>query len=98
MTRVQGITWYTGPPRDNSKEGTEENALRVYVCRTRDFVNFTEPKVWLSEDRDSGSEVNIIDSTIVEDNGKFYRFYIRLEYGYRRKRYPFRGSAGCKSE
>ena len=60
--------------RDNSKEGTEENALRVYVCRTRDFVNFTEPKVWLSEDRDSGSEVNIIDSTIVEDNGKFYRF------------------------
>lgn len=60
--------------RDNSKEGTEENALRVYVCRTRDFVNFTEPKVWLSEDRVPGSEVNIIDSTIVEDNGKFYRF------------------------
>ena len=60
--------------RDNSKAGTNQNALRVYVCRTRDFVNFTEPKVWLSEDQDSGSEVNIIDTTIVEDNGKFYRF------------------------
>ena len=60
--------------RDKSKKDTEENALRVYVCRTRDFHTFTEPKVWLSEDQDSGSEVNIIDSTIVEDNGKFYRF------------------------
>lgn len=60
--------------RDYSKNGTEENALRVYVCRTRDFNTFSEPKVWLSEDKDSGSEVNIIDTTIVKDNGKFYRF------------------------
>ena len=60
--------------RDNSKEGTEENALRVYVCRTRDFNTFSEPKVWLSEDQDSGKEVNIIDTTNVKDNGKFYRF------------------------
>ncbi|MBO5302999.1 MAG: family 43 glycosylhydrolase [Lachnospiraceae bacterium] len=60
--------------RDKSKADTNENALRVYVCRTEDFVEFTEPKVWLSEDQDSGDEVNIIDTTIVEDNGKFYRF------------------------
>lgn len=60
--------------RDKSKKDTEENALRVYVCRTKDFVTFTEPKVWLSEDQDTGDEVNIIDSTIVKDNGKFYRF------------------------
>ena len=60
--------------RDYSKQDTEENALRVYVCRTRDFNTFSEPKVWLSEDQDSGTEVNIIDTTIVKDNGKFYRF------------------------
>ncbi len=61
--------------RDKSKADTQENALRVYVCRTRDFHTFSEPKVWLSEDQDSGNEVNIIDSTIVEgDDGKFYRF------------------------
>ena len=60
--------------RDKSKDGTEENALRVYVCRTRDFRTFSEPQVWLSEDQDSGDEVNIIDSTIVKDNGKYYRF------------------------
>ena len=60
--------------RDKSKVGTEQNALRVYVCRTRDFKSFSEPKVWLSEDQDSGKEINIIDSSIVKDNGKFYRF------------------------
>lgn len=60
--------------RDKSKADTEENALRVYVCRTKDFVTFTEPKVWLSEDKDTGDAVNIIDTTIVKDNGKFYRF------------------------
>ena len=60
--------------RDYSRSGTDQNALRVYVCRTRDFHTFSEPKVWLSEDQDSGKEVNIIDTTIVKDNGKFYRF------------------------
>ena len=59
--------------RDKSKANTSENALRVYVCRTRDFVNFTEPKVWLSEDTDA-KEINIIDSTIVYDGENYYRF------------------------
>lgn len=61
--------------RDKSKADTEDNALRVYVCRTKDFVTFTEPKVWLSEDAVSGNEVNIIDTTIVKgEDGKYYRF------------------------
>lgn len=30
--------------RDKSKAGTDENALRVYVCRTRDFNTFSESK------------------------------------------------------
>ena len=66
--------------RDKSKAGTSENALRVYVCRTRDFKSFSEPKIWLSEDVDDKNdkgeeiEVNIIDTSIVKDNGKFYRF------------------------
>lgn len=61
--------------RDYAKKGTDDDALRVYVCRTRDFKSFSEPHVWLSEDAVSGKEVNIIDSTIVKgDDGKFYRF------------------------
>ncbi len=61
--------------RDYSQTGTEDDALRVYVCRTRDFNTFSEPHVWLSEDAAAGKEVNIIDTTIVKgDDGKFYRF------------------------
>lgn len=61
--------------RDYTQKGTEDDALRVYVCRTRDFKSFSEPHVWLSEDAATGKEVNIIDSTIVKgDDGKFYRF------------------------
>ncbi len=60
--------------RDKANANTQQHALRVYVCRTRDFHTFSEPKVWLSEDQDNGDEVNIIDSTIAVDNGKFYRF------------------------
>lgn len=61
--------------RDYTQKDTEDNALRVYVCRTRDFKSFSEPHVWLSEDAATGAEVNIIDSTIVVgDDGRFYRF------------------------
>ena len=61
--------------RDKSQNGTDDNALRVYVCRTRDFNTFSEPKVWLSEDQENGAETNIIDSTIVQgDDGRYYRF------------------------
>lgn len=60
--------------RDNSLVGTDSNALRVYVCRTKDFTSFTTPKVWLSEDESSGSEINIIDTTIVNDGEYYYRF------------------------
>ena len=61
--------------RDKSLANTDDNALRVYVCRTRDFSTFSEPKVWLSEDQENGAEVNIIDTTIVKgDDGRYYRF------------------------
>lgn len=70
-TRDYVIYWSA---RDKSLAGTDQNALRVYVCRTRDFQTFSQPKVWLSEDRDSGKEINIIDTTIVQDDGKYYRF------------------------
>ncbi|MCI8307457.1 MAG: family 43 glycosylhydrolase [Lachnospiraceae bacterium] len=60
--------------RDNSLVNTEKNALRVYVCRTKDFTSFTTPEVWLSEDENSGDEVNIIDTTIVNDGEYYYRF------------------------
>ncbi|MBE5938377.1 MAG: hypothetical protein E7265_10160 [Lachnospiraceae bacterium] len=63
------VYWST---RDNSLKNTNQDALRVYVCRTTDFNTFTTPKVWLSEDN-ANEGINIIDSTIVHDGEYYYR-------------------------
>ncbi len=62
--------------RDRSENGTDDWALRVYLTKTRDFVTFTEPEVWLSmnEQGDGKTGVNIIDTTIAEEDGVYYRF------------------------
>lgn len=41
---------------------------RIYFAKTRDFYTFTTPKVYLERERD------VIDSTIIEHNGVYYRF------------------------
>ncbi len=41
---------------------------KIYCSETRDFVNFTEPKIYLEKDTD------VIDTTIIEEDGVFYRF------------------------
>lgn len=62
--------------RDRSQNNTTDWALRVYLTKTRDFVNFTTPEVWLSlnEPGDGVTGPNIIDTTIAEENGVYYRF------------------------
>lgn len=62
--------------RDRSENGTDDWALRVYLTKTRDFVTFSEPEVWLSlnEQGDGAGGTNIIDTTIAEEDGIFYRF------------------------
>src|SRR5690606_39452089 len=56
--------------------GTEDWALRVYLTRTRDFVTFTEPEIWLSlnEHGDGQGGPNIIDTTIAKEGDTYYRF------------------------
>ncbi|MGN0507488.1 MAG: immunoglobulin-like domain-containing protein [Lachnospiraceae bacterium] len=41
---------------------------RVYYVKTRDFVNFTEPKVWIGYDHDT------IDTTVIKEGELYYRF------------------------
>ena len=60
--------------RDEKYHGTAEgDSLKVYITRTKDFHNFTEPKVWLNEDGGSDN-YNIIDSTIQKMGNAYYRF------------------------
>ncbi|MDQ0973265.1 sucrose-6-phosphate hydrolase SacC (GH32 family) [Neobacillus niacini] len=46
--------------------GTEKH--RIYYSKTKDFLNFTVPKVYIER------ENHIIDTTIIEEDGKYYRF------------------------
>lgn len=42
---------------------------RIYRAYTRDFLAFTEPELYMERDYD------VIDLTIVQSGGKYYRFY-----------------------
>ncbi|MCJ1709474.1 immunoglobulin-like domain-containing protein [Microbacterium sp. VKM Ac-2923] len=57
-------------PRD---PGTTYN--RMMYATTRDFVSFSEPQVWIDEQQ-PGLGNGTIDSTIMEEDGWFYRFTV----------------------
>lgn len=48
--------------------GDEEPKQRIYSVYTRDFKEFTKPKIYIER------ENHVIDTTIVEDKGMYYRF------------------------
>ena len=62
--------------KDENDHGTDNHPLRVYLTRTRDFKNFSEPQVWLDESKITGKGINIIDTTILYDaeNSTYYRY------------------------
>jgi len=41
---------------------------RIWACRTKDFVNFDKPFVYIEKSHD------VIDTDIIRDGGKYYRF------------------------
>jgi hypothetical protein len=44
---------------------------RMLIARTRDFIRFAEPEIWIDERRGPGR--GMIDSTIAEQDGVYYR-------------------------
>lgn len=51
---------------------TWDSYNRMMISFTRDFVTFTEPEVWIDIRRQPGR--GMIDSTVVEHEGTYYRF------------------------
>ena len=49
------------------------NKQRVYYCKTRDFRTFTEPELFIERKDANGNAYHIIDTTIIQSNGKYYR-------------------------
>ena len=47
----------------------------IYYAKTRDFRTFTEPVLYHAGGEDSnGVRIKVIDSTMIEDDGKYYRY------------------------
>ncbi|MEE6282535.1 immunoglobulin-like domain-containing protein [Georgenia sp. MJ170] len=51
---------------------TQDSYNRMMISFTRDFVTFTDPEVWIDIYRQPGR--GMIDSTVVEHDGMYYRF------------------------
>lgn len=49
-------------------DGEEEAKQRIYAARTKDFKTFTTPEIYIER------ENHVIDTTIVENDGIYYRF------------------------
>lgn len=61
---------------DGDKNITQEYENHtIYYCKTRDFRSFTEPQAYHSGGMDAnGKPVKVIDSTMIENNGTYYRY------------------------
>lgn len=46
---------------------------RVYYSKTRDFYTFTEPEVYQSIELGNDNATDVIDTTIIENEGTYYR-------------------------
>jgi len=61
--------------RDNNRPDNNGNYHhRMYYAKTRDFYTFTEPELYNSIELDNNSAADIIDATMIEDNGVYYRW------------------------
>ena len=61
---------------NESEEITQEYENHaIYYAKTRDFRTFTEPVLYHAGGEDSsGKRIKVIDSTMIEDDGKYYRY------------------------
>ncbi|OLT54229.1 glycoside hydrolase family 43 protein [Cellulosimicrobium sp. CUA-896] len=60
------------PTTDTTNRRIADSYQRTMYATTRDFVTFSEPQVWIDEKRGNG--LGMIDSSIVEHEGTYYRF------------------------
>ena len=60
---------------ENEEITQEYENHAIYYAKTRDFRTFTEPVLYHAGGNDSnGVRIKVIDSTMIEDDGKYYRY------------------------
>ncbi len=67
-----------------AKVGGETGKYSVYYSETSDFVEFTEPQLFVNDDPYVGRPFNVIDTTIIDVPGEgYYRFTKNETDGYK---------------
>ena len=77
MTGEYVVYWSaTSIELNENEEITQEYENHaIYYAKTRDFRTFTEPVLYHAGGEDSsGKRIKVIDSTMIEDDGKYYRY------------------------
>lgn len=60
--------------KDTAKVGADGyNHHRIYYSKTRDFYTFTKPEVYQSIELGDNNATDVIDTTIIENEGTYYR-------------------------
>lgn len=60
--------------KDNERVGADGYTHhRIYYSKTRDFYTFTEPEVYYSIELGDNNATDVIDTTIIENEGTYYR-------------------------
>ncbi|WP_434140913.1 LamG-like jellyroll fold domain-containing protein [Leucobacter sp. gxy201] len=60
---------------DQAAHGTTPNYNRMMVATTPDFVEFSEPEVWIDVDRRGQAGAGSIDVTVAKHGDAYYRVY-----------------------
>ena len=58
----------------SSKIPSGDNIHRVYYSLTKDFINFSQAKVWIELKKQDGKTISVIDATAIKVGNTYYRF------------------------
>ncbi len=65
------VFWASKDTEKVGKDGYTHH--RVYYSKTRDFYTFTEPEIYQSIELGDNNAIDLIDTTIIENEGTYYR-------------------------
>ena len=68
------IVFWSSKIPSSQNVANNDNTHRVYYCTTKDFIRFSEAKVWMELKNQSGRTISVIDATAIKVGNTYYRF------------------------
>lgn len=68
------IVFWSSKIPSSQNVANNDNTHRVYYCTTKDFVRFSDTKVWMELKNQSGRTISVIDATAIKVGDTYYRF------------------------